>query len=249
MANIRNEAKRCPVRLRKTRILSASFGATIGWTAKWVVVMGLPPIRWTSFYRARLILRVMRAWENGEQLFNTAIQACLGRSMIGCTSRAIALRRARALARILQNLISVAPRAMEVIDNLEAFEEVLGGVPGIPANGYSMSLGLALFANLGGIQRDAAPRILPMARGTARGLAQLSNLSPDFFLANRARAMLCLADVDKAIRDTWSFHGPKVCYPADVSIGVLREQLCNWSRDGYGEIVHDLNVVRKAASM
>ena len=249
LASILHNAKRCPVRLRKIRLLSASFGATIGWTSKWVAVIGLPPIKWSSFYRARLIFRMMKAWDNGEQLFNTAIQACLGRSMIGCSSRAVALRRARAAASILREIISVASRAMEAIDNLEAFVKVLGEVRGIRWNGYAMSLGLALFANLGGIPRRAAPRILPMARGTARGLAQLGNLQPNLFFANRARAMLCLALVEKVIRDRWGSFGPNVRYPAGITVGVLKEQLCNWSRDGYGEIVHDLDVVRKAASM
>ena len=127
LASILHDAKRCPVRLRKIRILSASFGATIGWTSKWVAVVGLPPIKWSFFYEARLIFRMMKAWERGEQLFNTAIQACLGRSMIGCTSRAVALRRARAAARIIREIISVAPRATEAIENLEAFVKVLGG--------------------------------------------------------------------------------------------------------------------------
>ena len=55
--------------------------------------------------------------------------------------------------------------------------------------------------------------------------------------------------VEKVIQGEWRSFRPAVCYPAGLTVGVLREQLCIWSRDGYGEIVHDLVVVRKAASM
>ena len=90
------------------RLLAAVACTSLLWTTLFAKVVGLPPVPLTADYRAKVHRDLMRSWESGEQITNTAIQACASRGFSSATRISVARRKCD---RILADMEGIAANA------------------------------------------------------------------------------------------------------------------------------------------
>ena len=140
----------------------------------------------------------------------------------------------------LETAVSKIPAALaELPRGLMRFARILGS-PGLPSNGYLMSLLFWVLVALRVASEsdiDACPLVL--FRGvTCSGLAAV--------VGGDAAAYMTMACVDirmEVLREDWGQHGPPVAWPA-LGRAALCNQLCQFKRGGFVKDVEDLAIAR-----
>jgi hypothetical protein len=230
----------------RARLWAASVVVPLLWSVPFADAVGLPPVPITPQYEQRLLLALLRARKQNVQWANTAIIGCARRSYLKAPSYRVAAKRCATIVRLVGVLCNKAQlAAQKQSSGLDASFSALH-TSNFPKEGYSASLSLALLVGNGVCQQADvdAMEVLPFRNGTAAAIAKLTGDSKERLLSHKRLATLRLDSILAVIRQAWTSTGPRVARPI-FGRSVLAAQLCQWSRDDYGETVGDLLVVSK----
>lgn len=215
-------------RASKPRGMAACSCAALGWTVKFARITRVPPAKWSKEYAAKVETGLLRAWANGEQVVNLGVQSCTSKSAHRKETVAEARGKAREILAIMRRIVAAAPKAAEESSADKVLEKL--SVKGFPHEGYTQECAYHLMRAFGLIN---TPSILPTARGTAKGLAELTGESVDELVKNKALVTLRLDTLATVVKEEWASHGPRMKRPLFEPADLVA-QLCEWIKDGAG---------------